>query len=100
MQKYIKILSKRVVAFLSIVDSIPDGAEFLYNKPLVFEESEEEKAQRIITGEVKLSSIEQVYYEVDDIDFREIVDIMRLTATERITKFIKEQTLIKEKTLP
>ena len=83
-------MSKRVIGFLSVVDSIPDGAEFLYNKPLVFEESEAEKAQRIITGEVKLSSIEQVYYEVDDMDFREISDNMSLSATERITNFIKE----------
>ena len=81
---------KRVIGFLSIVDRIPEGAEFLYSKPLVFEETEEQKAERIITGESKLQSIEQVYYEVHEEDFPSIQDRMKLTANERITQFLQQ----------
>lgn len=84
-------MSKRVIGFLSVVDPIPDGAEFLYNKPLIIDETKEERTKRIITGEIKLQSIEQVFYEVDEADFRQIKDRLRLTATQRITNFLKQQ---------
>ena len=72
---------KRIVAFFDTFDEVPDNAKYLFSRKLEIpiEETEEQKANRIISGvqDENLNSpaiLYMHYYEVDSMDFEELIE--------------------------
>lgn len=94
---------KRVVQFLDMFDEIPDNAKYLYSIKVEApsEESEEQKTARIVSNDypkvstnvsTNVSTIAYIhYYEVDNMDFEEIMEagFAKKTATDKIKEFIQ-----------
>ena len=88
---------KRIVNFVDVIDEIPDGAKYLFSRPNTIpgEETEEQKAQRIITGTIEENPghvIYSHYYEVSEEDFQVLADSRWIheTPLERIERFNKK----------
>jgi hypothetical protein len=90
---------KRVVAFFDMFDTIPDNAKYLFSNKFEFPipESEEEKTHRIISSNPQEAGSHKAvifihYYEVDTIDFEELMetDFIKTPNTDKMKNFMQQ----------
>lgn len=90
---------KRVVAFFDMFDEIPDNAKFLFSRKVEvpLEETEEQKTARVISNNPESHIVEPAiiythYYEVDDMDFEEIMEagFAKKQPGDKIKEFVQK----------
>lgn len=89
---------KRVVGFFDMFDEIPNNGKYLFSRKveIVSEETEEERAQRLIHPDAQINHHASViyihYYELDDLDFEELMstDFNKKTAAEKMKEFFSK----------
>lgn len=87
---------KRVVGFFDMFDEIPNNGKYLFSRKveIVNEETEEERAQRLIHPDTPVSHHASViyvhYYELDYMDFEELMstDFNKKSAAEKMKDFL------------
>jgi hypothetical protein len=93
---------KRVVPFFDTFDEVPDNAKYLYSRKVEVpsEESEEQKAARIISSNPEAHTMEPTilywhYYEVDGMDFEDLMvsGFGRKNAGDKIKEFMHHYKL-------
>lgn len=90
---------KKVIPFLDMYDEIPDNAKYLFSRTVEIpsEETEEQKTARLISNNqeqiVNAPTVIYVhYYEVDGMDFDEMIDkkFGEKTPADKIQEFVKK----------
>jgi len=87
---------KRVVGFFDMFDEIPNNGKYLFSRKVEIptEETEAERAERLIHPDAPIQTHASViyvhYYELDDMDFEELMstDFNKKTAAEKMKDFM------------
>lgn len=94
---------KRVVPFLDMFDEIPDNSKYLYSRKVEIstEETEEQKNARPLSNTLETHAVQPAityihYYEVDGMDFEEIMEsgFGKKNSEEKIKEFMQKYKLL------